>query len=93
MKYLVKLSVQGNRIRTVDLGSFQWYMLSLWLRPWLSIALTYIFSISVYSFPVVRPRLQMMNASRNRLEEMTGLETMSSLISLNLGKILSWHPV
>ncbi|KAF9029212.1 hypothetical protein BDP27DRAFT_1349765 [Rhodocollybia butyracea] len=59
MDGLVKLSVQGNRIRSVDINQYRW------------------------------TRLEMLNISENRLENLLGLASLPSLIALNIGELFS----
>ena len=51
----MRLSLKGNRIARLDLGSTKW------------------------------TRLESLNVSANRIAELSGIDRMTSLISLNLG--------
>jgi Leucine-rich repeat (LRR) protein len=70
---LVKLSLQGNRIRAVDFSSHRWCGLPVIPR------------YSRCSRMLHRPRLEMLNMSDNKLDSVEHLEVLSSVVALNLG--------
>lgn len=73
---LVKLSLQGNLIQSIDLCRYRWYE----------------FTIFVFEYNIMlnsqncRTRLEMLNLSHNRLNSIQGVSSLPSLIALNLGE-------
>ena len=72
MDGLVKLSLHGNMISSINCRQFKWFV-----GPVLPHRLT--------QEIIFRTRLEMLNVSHNRLDNVEGLGLLQSLIALNMG--------
>lgn len=70
---LTRLSLRGNSITEVDFGELRWC------------AIPSFRGAGLLRPPCSRPRLELLNLSRNRLRRISGLSALSSLAALNLG--------
>ncbi|KAJ4482458.1 hypothetical protein J3R30DRAFT_3699990 [Lentinula aciculospora] len=80
MDGLVKLSVQGNHIRSVDVPCYRWSVLPT-INPFLSSCCLFKANATA---GCTRTRLEMLNISENRLDRLIGLASSPSLIALNV---------
>lgn len=87
MDGLVKLSLQGNALHSVDVTGFRWCVPPLYpayrrgARSGSSSRCLFVWRVSCD-----RARLEMLNMSHNRLGSLVGLASLPALIALNLGK-------
>lgn len=79
MDGLIKLSLQGNLIQSVDLSKFKWSVTCFFQSNWSR-------KRAYPGFFRYRKRLEMINISQNRLERITGVDMLQSLVALNLGE-------
>jgi len=75
MDGLVKLSLRENGIRDVDLTKYRW-----------SANIVHLIKTEIaHMILISRSRLEMLNLSRNHIDNVEGLALLPSLIALNLG--------
>ncbi|KAI3611006.1 sin component scaffold protein cdc11, partial [Moniliophthora roreri] len=87
MDSLVKISLQGNAIRKIDLAACRWCVVPPYRASFISETIHSFIPASLRlatNFSGYRHRLEMLNLSQNRLESITEVATLSSLIALNL---------